>query len=170
MKTITTHELKKIVDTDMRESIIIDVRSRGEHKGNRIPDVLNIPLDEIHNHIESLKHYKTVYVHCQSGNRSTKACKDLHVAGLSNVVNIEGGISEWESSGFATVKSRSVIPLNRQVFIVAGALILLGVGLSSVNHYFIFISGFVGLGLLFAGVSGWCGMAYLLARMPWNNK
>jgi hypothetical protein len=32
------------------------------------------------------------------------------------------------------------------------------------------LSGFVGAGLVFAGVTGFCGMARLLALMPWNRR
>jgi hypothetical protein len=53
---------------------------------------------------------------------------------------------------------------------VAGSLVLLGVILSqTVAPGWIWLSGFVGAGLTFAGISGFCGMARLLAAMPWNK-
>jgi hypothetical protein len=56
------------------------------------------------------------------------------------------------------------------VQIVAGSLVLLGVLLGAVvAPGFYALSGFVGAGLLFAGVSGICGMARLLTVMPWNR-
>jgi hypothetical protein len=59
----------------------------------------------------------------------------------------------------------------RQVQIVAGLLVLTGVVLGFVlNPAFFGISAFVGAGLTFAGISGWCGMAKLLALMPWNRR
>jgi rhodanese-related sulfurtransferase len=62
-------------------------------------------------------------------------------------------------------------PLMQQVQIVAGSLVLLGVVLGYLlNPAFFLLSGFVGAGLLFAGLSGWCGMALLLAKMPWNRS
>lgn len=169
MKSISTKELKNIIDINSEETIIVDVRTRSEHKSNRIPDVLNIPLDEIEGHLQSLKKYKTVYVHCHSGNRSAQAYKKLISAGLNHVINIEGGISDWEKCGFPTIKTSSIISLTRQVFIAAGILIILGVTLSNIYPSFIYLSVFVGLGLLTAGITGWCGMAHLLARMPWNK-
>ena len=58
----------------------------------------------------------------------------------------------------------------RQVQIVAGSLVLLGVVLgTTVSPLFLLLSGFVGAGLVFAGLSGWCGMAQLLALAPWNR-
>lgn len=63
------------------------------------------------------------------------------------------------------------LPLMRQVQIAAGALILLGVVLGyAVNSGFFLLSGFVGAGLTFAGLTGFCGMARLLAVMPWNRR
>ncbi len=57
------------------------------------------------------------------------------------------------------------------VQIAAGVLILLGVLLGyTVNGGFFLLSGAVGAGLTFAGVTGFCGMARLLATMPWNRR
>ena len=59
----------------------------------------------------------------------------------------------------------------RQVQIAAGALALLGVLLGAlVAPAFFGIAAFVGAGLVLAGVSGFCGMAHLLAAMPWNRR
>ncbi|MBL0811046.1 DUF2892 domain-containing protein, partial [Klebsiella michiganensis] len=63
------------------------------------------------------------------------------------------------------------LPLMRQVQIVAGALILLGVALGyAFSSGFFLLSAFVGAGLTFAGITGFCGMARLLALMPWNRR
>jgi rhodanese-related sulfurtransferase len=58
----------------------------------------------------------------------------------------------------------------RQVQIAAGSLVLIGVGLGAAVHpgYYA-LSGFVGAGLVFAGATGTCGMARLLALAPWNR-
>ena len=56
------------------------------------------------------------------------------------------------------------------MLVTAGSLVLIGVVLSQVvAPGWIWLSGFVGAGLVFAGVSGFCGMARLLAVMPWNR-
>ncbi len=70
-----------------------------------------------------------------------------------------------------TVSTSFRLPVTQQVFVVAGSLILLGSLLTVVRgSVFILIPGFVGAGLLFAGLTGWCGMAVLLSKMPWNRK
>ncbi|MFN9620195.1 MAG: rhodanese-like domain-containing protein [Synechococcaceae cyanobacterium] len=64
------------------------------------------------------------------------------------------------------------VPLSRitQADLPRGSLVLLGLILSHVvAPAWILLSWFVGAGLVFAGVSGFCGMARLLAVMPWNK-
>ncbi len=91
-------------------------------------------------------------------------------AGLSDVINIEGGTSAWEQAGLPVVRGKKAMSLERQVRIAAGSLILVGVILSFVVHpYLIGISAFVGAGLVFAGITDTCGMGMMLAKMPWNQ-
>jgi hypothetical protein len=57
------------------------------------------------------------------------------------------------------------------VRIAAGSLVFVGVLLAQfVNAHFIWLSGFVGAGLVFAGISDFCGMGLLLAKFPWNKR
>jgi len=58
----------------------------------------------------------------------------------------------------------------RQVQIVVGSLSAVGAILAlAVNTWFAILPLLLGCGLIFAGISGTCGMALLLARMPWNR-
>jgi hypothetical protein len=77
----------------------------------------------------------------------------------------------WKAAGYATRVDRTKpIELQRQVQIAAGTLVLLGLLLAWLAApQFILLSAFVGGGLVFAGVSGWCGMAQLLGALPWNR-
>ena len=109
------------------------------------------------------------YVICQSGGRAARACEMFAAAGFSNVLSIEGGTAAWERAGLPIVRGsgRSVISLERQVRIGAGTLVLIGVLLGWLVHAAFFgLAAFVGAGLVFAGVTEWCGMGMLLARMP----
>ncbi|MEI6221820.1 MAG: rhodanese-like domain-containing protein [bacterium] len=172
MQSITVQELKSVLDQGKREDILVlDVRTPAEHRGERILGVTNIPVQEIGKHLDELKKYKQVYVHCASGNRSGSACVQMAQYGLPNAINVSGGITEWKKEGFPVLSSgKQVIPVMRQVQIIAGSLVLLGVILSLVIHPgFIYLSGFVGAGLLFAGLSGFCTMAVVLEKMPWNR-
>jgi len=170
MKQITAQEFKKKLK-EMREgSIFLDVRTPGEYKSCHIEGTINIPLDILNSRLNELEKYDKVYLQCGTGMRSKKACLALSKAGLKNVVNVEGGLKSWQDCKFDVVKGRGVISIMRQVQISAGSLVLIGVLLGYFYNYnFILLAGFVGAGLLFAGLSGTCAMAALLGKMPWNR-
>jgi hypothetical protein len=113
---------------------------------------------------------EALYVICRSGNRGKQACHKLETAGL-NMVNVEGGTLAWEAAGLPVIRgTRKVISLERQVRIAAGFLAIVGAVMAMVVHpYFAGLSAFIGAGLMFSGITDTCGMAMLLARMPWNQ-
>jgi rhodanese-related sulfurtransferase len=111
-----------------------------------------------------------LYLICRSGNRSAIACEQFIAAGYDNAVNVEGGTVAWEAAGLAVTRGKKAVSLERQVRIFAGSLVLLGTILAWFIHpVFVFLSGFIGAGQVFAGVTDTCGVAMLLARMPWNH-
>lgn len=112
-----------------------------------------------------------LYVICKSGGRSAKAVEKFRSAGFDNVISVQGGTDAWERAGLPVVRgAREVMSLERQVRIGAGLLVLLGVLLGWIIHPALYgLSAFVGAGLVFAGVTDWCGMGMLIARMPWNR-
>jgi rhodanese-related sulfurtransferase len=148
---------------------VIDVREPMEYAGGHISGSLNVPLSRITQ--ADLPRGPLVLV-CHSGNRSSQALSQLLRLGHSvPLADLEGGIPAWQQAGLPLRKLKNApLPLMRQVQIAAGSLVLLGVILSqTVAPGWIWLSGFVGAGLVFAGVSGFCGMARLLAAMPWNR-
>jgi len=150
---------------------LIDVRTPREFEEIHAANAVNIPLDTLPvAGIEQSGADETIYVICQGGQRSAKACEKLLAAGLGNVISVEGGTRAWTAAGLPVVRGRKMISLERQVRIVAGLLVLTGVGLGlGVHRGFLGISAFVGAGLTFAGITDYCGMAMLLAKMPWNQ-
>lgn len=172
MSIITVHELKELLKSDSAaDTLVLDVRTQAEFQSERIIGVTNIPLDELEQHVDDLKQYRHLYVHCNSGMRSGQACQKLSQLGLTNIINVDGGMQAWKSAGFPIFKKpRIALPINQQVQIAAGSLVLTGVILSYLlGESFIFLSAFVGAGLIFAGLSGTCTLGLLLARMPWNR-
>ena len=151
---------------------IIDVRTPAEYRSVHAIGARNVPLDELDLHLDELRELAAagpLPVICQAGGRSRKACEKLTAAGLS-VVNVDGGTTAWADSGLPVVRGKQTISLERQVRIVAGALVLMGALLAwFVNPLFLWLSAFVGGGLLFAGLTDTCGMGMLLAKMPWNQ-
>lgn len=150
---------------------LVDVREFPEFANERISGAKLIPLGEIEKRHGEIDHTHTIYVMCRSGRRSSEAQKRLHALGFKNVVNVKGGINAWKAENLPVEKDDNASwNLERQVRFTAGFLVLSGVLLSvSVNPYFILLSGFVGAGLMFAAITDTCGLALLLAKMPWNR-
>lgn len=164
--------VKDLIESQsLGKSYILDVRNPDEFTSCHLPGSINLPLDNIEKGLANhIPHDQTVYLVCQSGVRSERARKILEAQGYSNVICIEGGISECAKINGAVIKKSSQLPLMRQVQIAAGLLMLFGILLSHFLHpAFLFISIFVACGLIFAGISGFCGMAILLEKMPWNK-
>ncbi len=153
---------------------LIDVRTPMEFQAAHVAFARNVPLDQLNPaalmQARNGTAQELLYVVCQSGGRSRQACEAFLKAGYTNVVNVEGGTKACEQAGLPLVRGKKVISLERQVRIAAGSLVLTGVILGWFVHPIFFgLSGFVGAGLVFAGVTDTCGMGLLLARMPWNR-
>ena len=107
---------------------------------------------------------------CQSGQRARKAEEALRAAGMPNLHVLDGGVNGWLASGLPVVRGANRLTMERQVRIAAGALAATGGVLAiAVNPLFALLPAFVGSGLVFAGVTNTCGMAMLLARLPYNR-
>lgn len=164
---LSPHELD-----DQRRSgriTIIDVREPMEYVGGHIPGSRNIPLALL---AEAPLPDGPLVLVCQSGARSERGLAMLSRRGLAvGLAELEGGLLAWQAAKMPIeMRKGAPLPLMRQVQIVAGGLVLIGVILSQVAAPgWIWLSGFVGAGLMFAGISGFCGMARLLAVMPWNR-
>lgn len=172
--TVTTISPQQLIKLQNAGSNIelIDVRTPVEYREVHADIARNIPLDRLDG--TELTAGKSdsapLYVICRSGGRGKQACEKLQAVGFTNVVNVEGGTQAWEQAGLPVVRGKKAISLERQVRIAAGALVVLGSVLGAFVHpYFIALAGFVGAGLVFAGITDTCGMGMLLARMPWNQ-
>ena len=153
---------------------LIDVRTPAEFQEVHVAFARNVPLDRLDpQRIQAERKSDTdqpLYVICRSGSRGRQACEKFVGAGMTNVVNVEGGTQACEAAGLPVVRGKKTISLERQVRIAAGALVVTGAALSVwVHPYWIGLAAFVGAGLMFAGITDTCGMAMLLARMPWNQ-
>lgn len=173
MNTISTTEFSQILKKNKNTSHIdfINVCSLAEYKEQHIPGVRSLPLDELEKRYAELADKKTIYVHCRSGRRGAQAVEKLQNLGsTAELINVEGGLAAWSDADLPTRSMASRIPIMRQVLIAAGGLVLLSfIGSWFVHPYLEYLALFVGVGLLFAGVTGWCGMAYVLTKMPWNS-
>lgn len=150
-------------------AVLVDIREADEHARERVVGSLSNPLSRLVPVAPSAG--RPVIFHCRSGARTAANAARLVGAAACDAYTLEGGLDAWKKAGLPVAIDRGQpLEIMRQVQIVAGALVLLGVALGIwVAPAFLGLSAFVGAGLAFAGLSGWCGMARLLAVMPWNR-
>jgi rhodanese-related sulfurtransferase len=152
---------------------LIDVRTTPEYASAHIPGARLIPLNELNVEMVLKQHVTgmPIYIVCQSGARAAKAVEQFERAGCGDAILVEGGTQAWNDAGLPVHRgAQSVLPIMRQVQIVVGSLSLVGATLAlTIDRWFAVVPLLLGCGLLFAGISGTCGMALLLARMPWNQ-
>ncbi|TDU81556.1 rhodanese-related sulfurtransferase [Prosthecobacter fusiformis] len=166
---ITPAELKQLI-TEGR-CHLVDVREPVEHAEEHISAARLIPLGELEKRASELPKDKSLVIHCKSGKRGTKAQEKLKQLGFDQVQNLEGGIEAWKAAGLPVASAdKKVFPLMQQVQLTIGTGVLTGAALSlTVHPYWVFLSAFFGAGLMLAGSTGWCGLAILLSKMPWNR-
>jgi len=166
--SIHSDELKALLPSGC---CLVDVREPVEHAESHIEGAKLIPLGQLEKRIEEIDRDAPVVVMCRSGKRGMEALNKLESLGIKKVRNLEGGILAWEAAGHPVGKhDQKVFPLMQQVQITIGLGVLAGVALSqTVDPRFVYLSAFFGAGLVFAGSTGWCGLAILMSKMPWNR-
>lgn len=154
------------------ETLVVDVRTPGEFESAHIPGAINIPLDQVDSHLRRIVSEaggRMVLV-CLSGGRAQMAAGKLAGAGLDDVVVLEGGMNSWLAAGGEVERTgKARWGLERQVRLVAGSVVLISVLLSLVWQPAVFLAGFIGAGLTFSGITNTCGMAMMLAKLPYNR-
>ncbi|MDQ8190327.1 rhodanese-like domain-containing protein [Roseibacillus persicicus] len=169
MKTLHPHDIQKLLTESNAEAL--DVRTPVEFEEKHIDGAKHIPVDELPAQCGQLDPSKKYYLVCQSGKRAEKAHQILAEKGFGDLTILAGGVGAWEQAGLPLNRSeRKVLPLMRQVQLAIG----LGVLTFSLLAYFVhpafvFGAAFFGAGLTMAGATGWCGLALLLAKVPWNK-
>ena len=182
MTTVKTISAQALRQKDLRQALVVDVRSPMEFAEKRLalPATL-APVTELDPHMVALRSgalpSTPIYTLCASGKRAQTAAAKFAEAGFTDITVIEGGLAACKEAGFATVgqalpKTGETSPtLDRQVRLVAGALTALFVLLGLFAHKaFLLGALFIGCGQVFSGLTNWCGLALLLTRAPWNKK
>ena len=166
MKSITPSEV------DPSSVLILDVRSPEEYVRAHIPGSVLHPLDELDGPaIRAIAHdERPIVLVCERGARAGEGAARLHGVGLGEALVLEGGLEAWERAGRPVRRAGAKLSLERQIRIGAGAVVLTGFVLAALlNPAWLALSAFAGVGLIFAGVTGFCGMGVILSRMPWNR-
>jgi rhodanese-related sulfurtransferase len=172
-RAVSPVQLDRLLAADATAELI-DVRTPGEFASGHVPGARLIPLDEL-DCVAFLKQRgpgnRPIYVLCQSGGRARRAIEKFQRAGFGGCVLVEGGTQAWVEAGLPVILGKSkVLPLMRQVQIAVGSVSAVGAALALwADPKFAIIPLIMGCGLLFAGLTGFCGLALVLAKMPWNK-
>lgn len=154
------------------EAVLLDVREPAEHAAEKIAGAQLLPLGKVSASTLPDVGGKKVVIHCRSGKRGGMACEKL-LAEMPDldVYNLEGGIASWGAAGFPVQASGTFfLPLDRQVQLSVGLLLIMASVLGYFySSLFFIMTGLIGCGLTVAGLTGFCGLAMVLARMPWNQ-
>lgn len=151
---------------------LLDVRTASEFENAHIAGAYNLPLDQLNEHVSELRAARgPVVLICQSGQRAQRAEGLLRAAGMVNMHVLEGGMNEWQSRAFEVRRVKARMSLERQVRIVAGAIVACSsIAALTVSPWFAIVPALIGSGLVFAGLSNSCAMGMLLARLPYNRS
>ena len=148
---------------------LVDVREPDEYVRESITGAELYPLSAAGKYPLPPSDLPVVFT-CQSGNRTKKNADLLARRAQGRAFQMEGGMKGWMAAGLPVERVQMPMPLFRQIQIGAGSLVLLGLLLHLIWPSWIWLSAFVGAGLIFAGVTGFCGLGVLLSQMPWNRR
>jgi len=150
---------------------VLDVRSPAEFETARIPGSINVPLNLIADHANQLatRLDRQVVLVCQSGTRATQAQQRLAGAGADHLHILDGGITAYTAAGGDVIRGRARWSLERQVRLVAGALVLAGLALGLRLPKARLLTGGVGTGLALSALTDTCTMGRILAALPYNR-
>lgn len=170
LPTINPTDARRLLDEG---ATLIDIREADEHAREKIPGARNLPLSKL-DEADIGVHHKPIIFHCKSGAR-TQANAPRLAAKLDAACEafvVDGGLDAWRKTGLPVVTDRRLpIELQRQVQIGAGSLVFAGTLLGLLaSPWFFAVPALVGAGLMTAGLTGFCGMARILMRAPWNRE
>lgn len=152
---------------------VVDVREPAEFAAEHIEGSVLLPLSSVCCSALPEQAGKKLVVHCQRGARGNSACDKLQAENpVQQLYHLQGGIAAWKEAGFPVESSGTwILPLDRQVQLTIGLCLLISSLLGYFGaHGFFLVTGFFGAGLTFAGITGFCGLARLMAKMPWNQR
>lgn len=149
--------------------LIVDVRTAAEFESHHIAGAINIPLAQLPGKLWQIAAEQTVVLACRTDRRASAAAELLFAEGLAPKVLV-GGVTAWRDQNFPVEEGKKSLPLDQQVQLIAGSFIVAGTLLGALVHKsWLIAPGLVGAGLVYAGLSGNCGLAMVLARAPWNR-
>jgi len=175
IKTVSVYELNEQLETDPG-SVLIDLRRPQEFEQGHVPQARNIPLGSMPR-VQMLAEWsreaegKPIYFICQLGRRSQHLLDELAQVGFAGAQCVAGGMVAWQAQGLPVERKRVPVPSvsrERWARLVAGLLVMLGCGLGFLVHpSFFLIAVVVAAELIFAGITGWSGLASVF---DWKDR
>lgn len=150
---------------------VIDVRSPAEYETAHIAGSYNVPLDLLGEHAAQLaaRLDRKVVLVCQSGIRAAEAQQRLAGVGAANLHVLAGGVADYAAAGGEVICGRARWSLERQVRLVAGSLVVAGIGVGRRVPKAALLAGGVGAGLTLSALTNTCTMGRILAALPHNR-
>jgi rhodanese-related sulfurtransferase len=171
LKKIKPNQLHQMIKENKKPQLI-DVREPAEFESEHVKESILVPLSKLEKEASRIDKNQPAYFICRTGQRSCQAVRTLETLGCKDIVVLDGGLEEWRKAGLPTILgTRRVWAMDRQVRLTAGLFVLVGIIFSWLIHpAFIGISLFVASGLIYSAITDSCGMAMMLAKMPWNKS
>ncbi len=173
---ISPAEAKKLIDAG---AVMVDIREAGERAAASIPGSAHLPLSQLRSAALETNGADKVVFFCRSGMRTAANAAALAGKADCTAYILDGGIDSWraaglpvEAAGASAGAAASAPPLDimRQTQITIGLCVLAGTLLGAfVSPLWFLVPAAFGAGLVFAGATGSCAMAMVIARMPWNQ-
>lgn len=168
MQTITANALANMQQQGLVH--LIDVRTPAEFGALHAKGAVNIPLDKLEPSALAYCNGNPAYFICKSGIRARKAMEKLAESGFYNMVEVEGGTDAWANANLPVQKGQKALGLEQQVRIIVGGMALTGAGVVLAGEPMgLALVAMMGVGMIYAGITNTCGMAMVLAKMPWNQ-
>jgi rhodanese-related sulfurtransferase len=155
-----------------QDLVVIDVRSAAEFESMHIRGSYNVPLRLLSEHTDELaaRLGSRVVLVCQSGVRAEQARQRLAKAGTDTAYVLTGGAPGFAAADGDVVKGKDRWDLERQVRLVAGSLVVLGLaGGKFISPKIRTLAGVIGAGLTFSAATNTCAMGRAISAMPWNR-
>ncbi|MGW3145967.1 rhodanese-like domain-containing protein [Streptomyces sp. NPDC001177] len=157
----------------LSELTVLDVRTPGEYAAGHVPGAFNVPLDQIRSALPALREgCGELLLVCASGARAENARGVLAEHGVRAMV-LTGGTHGWADRGHELRRpapgARTSWPMERQVRLTAGSVVLTGLGLGQLHPAWLLLSAGIAGGLVLSAFTNTCGLGALLAKLPHNR-
>jgi rhodanese-related sulfurtransferase len=152
----------------MKQTLLIDVRSKNEYLLGHIKGTINIPTDHLPLHYQFLSKDDAICLICQSSVRAGQALKLMNSNGFDNITLAPQHYNQIDT--YDLEKGNNRWSVDRQFRLTLGILLLLFLlGFALVSKTFIIIPLLLCAGLIITSIIDRCYMRIAIANMPWNN-